>query len=204
MPVMLRARALLLLLVWAVVTWAGPARAEVGTETVSSGVRGTIGGLVLGAETAMLIEAGFGVKPLWGYAIGAAVGGTAGALGGYALDEAGQAGAGMALLAVGLLVAVPTTILVLERTRYHEPPPDGVPIEGAEVGRRRAFAAHRATLPPNGPLPLTSFLAEYDGEKLALRVPAVEISWLSLAPTGEAHAVGSVPRLLVPLFFARF
>jgi hypothetical protein len=170
------------------------ASAQVGTDVASSGVRGTIGGMFVGAETTMLIEAAFKVRPVWAYALGGGLGGVAGSIGGFALDEAGNTPMSMTLLVAGLLLAVPTTIVVLNATNYHPPT---IGSEGRESLSKRGG---RAQVGP----PHTLALAQYHRESLALGVPAVEISWLSPAHgarRGEGHA-GT--RVLVPIFSATF
>jgi hypothetical protein len=170
------------------------ASAQVGTDAASSGIRGTIGGLFVGAETTMLVEAAFKVRPVWAYALGGGLGGIAGSLGGYALDEAGNTPVSMTLLVAGLLLAVPTTIVVLNATNYH-PPTIGA--EGRESLSKRSI---RAQVGPSR----TPALAQYHRESLALGVPAVEISWLSPAHGARRGEVQAGTRVLVPIFSATF
>src|SRR5688572_20223879 len=44
--------------------------AQVGTDVAQSGIRGTIGGMFVGAEATMLIEGALKVRPVWAYALG--------------------------------------------------------------------------------------------------------------------------------------
>jgi len=183
-----------LLVACVIATLPRQACAQVGTETAPSGARGTIGGLFVGAETTMLVEAAFKVRPVWAYALGGGLGGVLGSLGGYALDEAGNTPVSMTLLVAGLLLAVPTTIVVLNATNYH-PPTIGA--EGQESLAKRGGRAQVG-------LPRTLALAQYHRESLALGVPAVEISWLSPANGARRGEVQAGTRVLVPIFSATF
>lgn len=176
------------------VLWTGSARAQVGTDVAPSGVRGTIGGGVVGAEATMLVLGALEVRPGWAYALGGGLGAVAGGAGGYFLDEAGNTPVSMTLLVAGLLLAVPTTIVVLNATSYRPPDIGGSPREPlsnqhstAGVGRLR-----------------TPWLSQYHRESLALGVPAVEISCLSPASCPGRGRVEAGTRILVPLFSATF
>lgn len=182
------------LIVLLVVLFTNTTYAQVGTEVAPSGVRGTIGGAVVGAETTMLIMGALRVRPVWAYALGGGLGAVAGGAGGYLLDEAGNTPVSMTLLVAGLLMAVPTTIVVLNATSYHPPQIGTGPRESlskqlpaAEVGLSRTLA-----------------LAQYHRESLALGVPAVEISCLSPATSPGRGRVEAGTRVLIPLFSATF
>ena len=175
---------------------AGPraAWAQVGTEVAPSGIRGTVGGIFVGAETTMLIEGAFKVRPWWAYALGSGLGGIAGGVGGYYLDEAGNTPVSMTLLVAGLLLAVPTTIVVLNATSYHPP----------NIGKdQRQPLSNLANWPQVGVF-RTPALAQYDRESLALGVPAVEISGLSPVTGQRRDGVQAGTRVLVPIFSATF
>ena len=189
-----RRGSLALLLVLLVGLWGSPTYAQVGTPVAPSGVRGTIGGAVVGAETTMLIMGALRVRPVWAYALGGGLGAVAGGAGGYLLDEAGNTPVSMTLLVAGLLMAVPTTIVVLNATSYH-PPQIG-------TGPRESLSKQ----PPAAEvgLPRTPALAQYHRESLALGVPAVEISCLSPATGPGRGRVEAGTRVLIPLFSATF
>jgi len=172
----------------------GPAAAQVGTDVAQSGVRGTIGGAFVGAETTMLIEGALKVRPVWAYALGGGLGAVAGGIGGYFLDDAGNTPASMTLLVAGLLLAVPTTIVVLNATSYQPPQIGSGPLESL---------SKRAPIAEVG-LPRTPALAQYHRESLALGVPAVEISGLSPRASLKRAGVEAGLRVVVPIFSATF
>lgn len=97
------------------------AHAEVGQAEVSTGMKGTIGLTLLGAESVLVVEAAFGVKKPWIYLVGGAAGGVGGFIGGRFVDKAGNAEVSMAVLVSGLLFAIPTTIAVLNASAYKPP-----------------------------------------------------------------------------------
>ena len=83
--------------------------------------KGIVGGTLLGAELVMSSEALFGVKPTWAYIVGGVAGGAAGGVGGYFVEQQGDARGPMLMLAGGMAFAIPTVVLVLASTAY-EPP----------------------------------------------------------------------------------
>jgi len=183
---------------------AGPrsALAQVGTDEAQSGARGTIGGIFVGAETTMLIEGAFKVRPVWAYALGGGLGGVAGGIGGYFLDQAGSTPLSMTLLVTGLLLAVPTTIVVLNATSYRPP---NIGSQGPESLSNPSRAASIHALPREQVGPLrTPSLAQYHRESLALGVPAVEISYVSPATGPRRGGVEAGTRVMVPIFSATF
>lgn len=95
-------------------------------ELEGNGIKGAVGGGLLGAEVVMLVEAGLKVKPAWAYIVGGLAGGAAGGVGGYfAETSSDSAKLGMYLLTGGIALAIPTTVAVLSSTAY-EPPADYV------------------------------------------------------------------------------
>lgn len=90
------------------------------TEASPTG-KGIVGGALLGAELVMVTEAAFKVKPAWAYVVGGLAGGAAGGVGGYFVEQQGDARAPMLMLAGGLAFAIPTVVAVLSSTAY-EPP----------------------------------------------------------------------------------
>lgn len=83
--------------------------------------KGIVGGALLGAELVMAGEAAFKVKPTWAYIVGGVAGGAAGGVGGYFIEDQGDARGPMLMLAGGLAFAIPTMVAVLSATAY-EPP----------------------------------------------------------------------------------
>jgi hypothetical protein len=87
--------------------------------------KGIVGGAFLGAELVMVTEAAFRVKPAWIYVVGGVAGGAAGGVGGYFVEQQGDARGPMLMLAGGLAFAIPTLVAVLSSSAY-EPPADYV------------------------------------------------------------------------------
>jgi len=97
--------------------------------------KGTVGGALLGAEAVMLTEAIIGVKPAWAYVVGGVAGAAGGGFGGYFAEERTTAKLSLYLLAGGMALVIPTTIVVLDRTAYEPPveftqdaPPEDEPL----------------------------------------------------------------------------
>ncbi|MFO0629563.1 MAG: hypothetical protein U0325_28565 [Polyangiales bacterium] len=115
---------------------AGEAHAQTVNEVSPTG-KGIVGCALLGAETVMLIEAAAGARPAWAYILGGVLGAGAGAAGGYFLEQAAEGdtaltGVAIGTLVVGLGVAIPTTIAMLNATTYR--PEAEAPTEDASPG----------------------------------------------------------------------
>jgi hypothetical protein len=169
------------------------AQEETKTEATPTG-KGITGGVLLGAEVVMLVEAAIKVKKPWAYAVGGIAGGVAGGVGGYFVENSGDAKLSIYLLAGGMALAIPTTVAVLSASAY-EPPADATedrrpsdePVaepaqpsagpppakEGASRARQRrvARAAEPAVLYPAGPPALVGLTPR----ALTVGVPAVEV-----------------------------
>lgn len=91
------------------------------TAAASPTGKGIVGGALLGAELVMAGEAAFDVKPTWAYIVGGVAGGAAGGVGGYFVEQQGDARGPMLMLAGGLAFAIPTVVAVLSASAY-EPP----------------------------------------------------------------------------------
>ncbi|HKY36074.1 MAG TPA: hypothetical protein VJN18_09055 [Polyangiaceae bacterium] len=91
-------------------------------ETSPTG-KGIAGGALLGAELVLVTEAAFDVQPAWAYIVGGLAGGAAGGVGGYFVEQEGDARVPMLMLAGGLAFAIPTVVAVAVATHY-EPPAD--------------------------------------------------------------------------------
>jgi hypothetical protein len=94
-----------------------------GVEEASPTGKGIAGGALLGAELVLVIEAAVDVEPAWAYIVGGLGGGVAGGVGGYFVEQEGDARAPMLMLAGGLAFAIPTVVAVAVATHY-EPPAD--------------------------------------------------------------------------------
>jgi hypothetical protein len=97
------------------------AHAANGDAEASSTGKGIVGGALLGGELVTAVEAGFGVKAPWAYIVGGVAGGAAGGVGGYFVEQQGDARGPMLMLAGGVAFAIPTLVFVLTETAY-EPP----------------------------------------------------------------------------------
>ncbi|HTV19106.1 MAG TPA: hypothetical protein VMG12_10555 [Polyangiaceae bacterium] len=84
----------------------------------SNGVKGTVGGAMLGAEVVMLTESAFRLRPTWMYLAGGAAGGLAGGYFGYKLSDDGSNRPPSFLLAGGIALIIPTIMGVLTATQY--------------------------------------------------------------------------------------
>jgi hypothetical protein len=94
-----------------------------GVAEASPTGKGIAGGALLGAELVLCIEAAVDVEPTWAYIVGGLGGGVAGGVGGYFVEQEGDARAPMLMLAGGLAFAIPTVVAVAVATHY-EPPAD--------------------------------------------------------------------------------
>jgi len=90
-------------------------------EEVSTTGKGIVGGSLLGAEIVLATEAAFKVKPAWAYLVGGVGGAAAGGVGGYFIEQEANPKTTMLMLAGGMALVIPTTVLVLSATAY-EPP----------------------------------------------------------------------------------
>jgi len=169
----------------------------VGKHEADASPKGTVGVGLIGAETVMLVEAIIDVKPAWAYIVGGAAGAVGGGVGGYFIDQMGDARLSVLLLAGGMALAIPTTVAVLSATAYEvpsdyvqdrapadepvaeppmpdteseEPPAEAPPAvePSGRLERRRLRDTSRRPLPPPA-------LFGYDGSALTLGVPALEL-----------------------------
>lgn len=175
---------------------ASPARAQSEDKSEASPTgKGITGGVLLGAEAVMLVEAALKVKKPWAYAIGGIAGGIAGGVGGYFVEDSGDAELSIYLLAGGMALAIPTTVAVLSASAYEppanvtedrapsdepvaEPPQPGAapppPAQGAQKARPRRVArqsSEAAALYPAAPPALVGL----SPRALTVGVPAVVV-----------------------------
>lgn len=129
---------------------------------VTPTAKGIIGCGLLGAETVMLIEAAAGARPGWAYILGGVLGAGAGAAGGYFLEQAAVGDSTLTGVAVGTLVlglglAIPTTIAMLNATAYRpeaeQPTEDASPASGPVDESTSPAPAGGAAAPAEGGAP---------------------------------------------------
>lgn len=176
---------------------ASPARAQSEDKTEASPTgKGITGGVLLGAEAVMLVEAAMKVKKPWAYAIGGIAGGIAGGVGGYFAEDSGDAKLSIYLLAGGMALAIPTTVAVLSAAAYEppadvtedrrptdepvaEPPQPGAPPPPAGAGGAKRSEPRRVAKRPAEPAALypaaPPALVGLSPRALTLGVPAVEV-----------------------------
>jgi hypothetical protein len=95
------------------------ARAQVVHEPASASGKGTVGLGLIGAELGFAIPAIIGVDEVWPYIVFPTVGAAGGAIAGYfAIDANNEHVAGVAVLATGLALVLPTVVLTVSALRY--------------------------------------------------------------------------------------
>jgi hypothetical protein len=159
--------------------FAAPALA-VGEDEAGGPPKGTIGGVLLGAELVLVVEAAFDVQPTWAYIAGGLGGALGGGIAGYYIEQDASPRVSMLMLASGLTLAIPTVVAVLSATAYEPPadyledtiPPDepvaDPPQSETSRAPRRTHSARLRLTPPG--------LVDIDAERVALAIPAVTVS----------------------------
>jgi hypothetical protein len=88
-------------------------------EAVSATGKGVTGGVLLGAEFAMIPQALLGVDKWWAYALGGGLGAAAGGVGGYFVEtQVTTAEPSLYMLAGGMALVIPTVVLTMNATAY--------------------------------------------------------------------------------------
>jgi hypothetical protein len=169
----------------------------VGKEEAESGVKGTVGLALLGAETVIAVEAAIGLDKAWMYAVGGGAGAIGGGIGGYFIDKAGNAEVSMSLLVGGIVFAVPTTIALLSATAYK--PTQNPAIDAGAEAARREDAMYLARYQP-----VPSVVDVNEKGTLRLRMPAVAISPVWSRETREVYSLPSATQVRVPVFHLTF
>jgi hypothetical protein len=195
----MRMRTLTTLVALAGATLTPLAARAAGVDEASPTGKGIVGGALLGAELVMVTQAAFKVKPAWAYVVGGVAGGAAGGVGGYFVEDQGDARAPMLMLAGGLAFAIPTVVAVLSATAYEPPanfvqdqPPADEPLaeppapSGAAPAPAAAAPADASPARttkrylPSAPRRLSlklppPALVGFQGDRLALGVPNVAV-----------------------------
>ena len=117
---------------------AQPSDDGMGNDRVTARFVGVSGGVVVGAEAVLAVQAAFGLDKMWMYLAFPAIGAAAGGVGGYFLEKASIPGA-VALLVTGIALAIPTAIFTISAFSY-DPKNDN-----QQVG-----TAHRTSVSKNG------------------------------------------------------
>lgn len=184
-------------------------------EQVDSNVKGIVGLGLIGAELGFVIPAAAGLHETWAFIVFPVVGAVGGGLAGHFLIEENNATeVAVAMLATGLALVIPATVLTAKFTSYdpsrdEPPPPPGGPAaadrEGAAPGER---LARRLPSPPARLRP-TDLLARSGVLRLAPDGLRLGVPGLHLRPDlnrSEADLYGIDQRLVVhlPLFSGSF
>ncbi len=182
--------------------FSGPA-AAVGVEEPAVRPKGTVGGALLGAEAVTLATAAFGVESGWAYLLGGAVGAAGGAVGGYFLEDSLEPRGSMFILAAGMILVIPTTVVVLNATAYR-PPEDYVqdqpPQSAAATSRpRQGRTAQRLHL--KRPLPS---LVGMDEGTWTVGVPAISLLDVYSPEMRRTYDLEQATELRVPVLAMRF
>ena len=123
-------------------------------DEVSPDGKGIIGGALLGAEVVTLPMALFQVKSGALYALGGGAGAIGGGVGGYFIERASFSNDGRVpvyMLAGGLALIIPTTVLILNATAYHpseNATEDHAPTNGPDANPGSANGSVVVGVPP--------------------------------------------------------
>jgi hypothetical protein len=157
-------------------------------EEASPTGKGIAGGILLGAELVLLVEAAADVEPAWAYVVGGLAGAAGGGVGGYFIEQEGEPKLPLLMLAGGMALAIPTTVAVLSATAYEPPlqyvedePPADEPVAdpprpvGASptsrtTARRKVTTRSRAV----AKAPALPSLIGVEPARITLSIPAVE------------------------------
>jgi hypothetical protein len=172
--------------------------AENQTQLEGNGIKGAVGGGLLGAEAVMLVEAALDVKPAWAYIVGGVAGGAAGGVGGYFWEtSADSAKLGMYLLTAGMALAIPTTVAVLSATAY-EPPSDYVEDRPPQADEPVAEPPQPTTEPPPADESLPAPPPAPEGRRAPIRrAPRLALRQrAALYPAAPPALVGITPMAL--------
>lgn len=112
----------------------GPAAPD---QPVSADWVGVSGGVLVGAELVLGIEAAFGVDETWALIVFPILGAAGGGVGGYFLEQASPEGA-VAMLVTGLAALIPTAVAVSASTAY-DPEEEGAVVDESAAGAAYSF-----------------------------------------------------------------
>lgn len=182
-------------------------QAQTGVDAATSSGKGIAAGILLGAETVVLAEAAFGVKPRWAYLVGAGVGAVGGGVGGYFLEDNLSPKTATLLLASGMVLAIPATVAALSASSYTPPADyvqDSAPTDEPVTDPPRASSvpsSRRARLQLQPPMP--SLVAVDDGE-WRFGIPAVALLDVYSTELRLAYNLNRETEVRVPVLAMRF
>jgi hypothetical protein len=174
-------------------TLASPSAAR--ADEVSPDGKGIIGGALLGAEVVTIPISLFQVRSGAVYAIGGGLGAVGGGVGGYFIEQASFSNDGRVpvyMLAGGLALIIPTSILILNATAYHpsvEATEDNAPTNAPEANPGAASGSVVVGVPPASSAPATPAPA-------ATPQPGSSTNTVTPAPAGGA-STPSAPQSLI-------
>lgn len=92
---------------------------EARADDVSPTGKGIAGGILLGAETVVIVESIAGVRADWAYWVFGGVGAVGGGIGGYFVEQSGvDSHVPVYMLAGGMALIIPAVVLTLNATRF--------------------------------------------------------------------------------------
>lgn len=179
------------------------AHAQTGVDAASSTGKGIAAGILLGAETVVFAEALVGVRPGWAYMVGAGVGAAGGGVGGYFLEDNLSPKTATLLMAGGMVLAIPATIVALSASSY-KPPRDYVQDSAPSDEPVDDPPRPEASAPtPEFRAPLASLVGIDEGH-WSMGVPAVALLDVYSPELRRTYDLPRVTELRVPVLAMRF
>lgn len=182
--------------------------------------KGIVGGALLGAEVVTIPMGLAGVEAWWPYVVFGGVGAVGGALGGYAVEQAGPpAEAPLYMLAGGLALVIPALVVSLNATTFSDyedesdpsveqpsgPPPVVPPAEGGASFQIQSDASRTQKRAPRAPATRrAATLVGVDGGSVFVGVPGVEVRPLYSVEEQVRFGVAQSTEVRVPVFAAHF
>ncbi|MCH2108853.1 MAG: hypothetical protein MK135_05955 [Polyangiaceae bacterium] len=173
-----------------------------GTPEVKTGAKGVIGGLLVGAELVVGVEALIGLDQWWAYAAGAGAGAVAGGIGGYYIGKASTPAA-TGMLISGIILSIPATVFTLQAISYKVPSDATTTAFHLPEGERtlmdqsqfQALQIQR---------PVGAALLNHDSEKLNIKMPTISIDQVYSIEEQSIHGVASLTDYQMSLLSLQF
>lgn len=122
------------------------ANAQVASEQVEAGVKGTVGLGLIGAELGLVLPTAFGLSETWSLITFPVIGAAGGALAGYYLiDSNDQDVAAVSVLAGGVMLLIPALVMAVSFSSYD--PDDEVDVDTGTGALRYGKEGWRMTMP---------------------------------------------------------